>query len=269
MTHGAADGRPRERNASWRRVCLGLAVLVAVIALIPPVATQARHVEFVAAMQFSLLALALPALVALGAPWRALRLASLAPEEDAPLLADRLAARRLRHRELPWSLLIIGCDVAVVVAWRIPSVVAAVSRHGWVAPLEALSLLVFGLGLWLELVLSPPLVPRSGYLRRAVLSGLTMWAFWILAYWTGLSNHDVYRSFPHVAGGLSAAADQQIASAVLWFGAAVAFVPVVFWNALQWLQTEDPDLELLALARQERRRGMPPLPGPQGGAEPS
>ena len=96
-----------------------------------------------------------------------------------------------------------------------------------------------------------------------------MWAFWILAYTTGLSNRDVYRSFPHVAGGLSAAADQQIASAVLWFAAAAAFIPLVFWNAMQWLQTEDPDLELLALARQERRRSTPPLHEPGGGSSPT
>jgi cytochrome c oxidase assembly factor CtaG len=146
--------------------------------------------------------------------------------------------------------------------------VAASVRHGWVAPLEAVSLLVFGLGLWLELVASPPLVPRSGYLRRAVLAGLVMWALWILAYASGLSTHDVYRSFTHTAGGLSAAADQQIASAVLWFAAAVTFIPVVFWNALRWLSTEDPDLELLELARQERRRGTPPLGEPRGGASP-
>ncbi len=260
MTGGAATGRPRERNDAWRQVCLGVAVLVAVVALVPPVATQARRVEFVAAIQFSLLAFALPALVALGAPWRALRLTGL---------ADRVAARRLRHRELAWTLLFIGCDVAVVVVWRIPAAVAATSRHGWVAPLETVSLLVFGLGLWLELVLSPPLAPRSGYLRRAVLAGLVMWAFWILAYTTGLSNRDVYRSFPHVAGGLSAAADQQIASAVLWFAAAAAFIPLVFWNAMQWLQTEDPDMELLALARQERRRGTPPLHEPGGGSSPT
>jgi hypothetical protein len=268
MTTGAATGRPLERPAPWRRVCLGLAVLAAVVVLVPPVATEARRIEFVAAIQFSLLAFALPALVAVGAPWRALHLARRAPDDDL-LIADRLAVRRLRHRELAWSLLFMACDVAVVVAWRIPGAVAAVSRDGWMAPLEGVTLLVFGLGLWLELVVSPPLLPRSGYLRRAVLAGLVMWAFWILAYWTGLSTRDVYRSFPHVAGGLSAAADQQIASAVLWFAAAVALVPVVFWNALQWLQTEDPDLELLALARQDRRRGMPPIGEPGGGASPS
>jgi cytochrome c oxidase assembly factor CtaG len=264
MTSGAAVGQPHEPSVPWRQVCLGLAALVAVVALVPPVATEARRVEYVAAIQFSLLAFALPSLVALGAPWRALRLTRRAIDDDL-LVVDRLAARRIRHRELVWSVIPLACDVAVVLVWHIPAVVAAGVAHGWVAPLEAVSLLVFGLGLWLELVVSPPLLPRSGYLRRAVLSGLVMWAFWILAYWTGLSTHDVYRSFPHVAGGLSAAADQQIASAVLWFAAAVSLMPVVFWNAMQWLQSEDPDLELLALARQERRRGVPPVSGPGGG----
>ena len=127
---------------------------------------------------------------------------------------------------------------------------------------EAVALLAFGLGLWLELVASPPLVPRSGYLRRAVLAALAMWTFWILAYVTGLSNHDFYPSFAHVSGSLSAAADQQVASAILWFVAAASFAPVIFWNALLWLRTdEDPDAELLALERAERRRGTPPPTG--------
>jgi cytochrome c oxidase assembly factor CtaG len=144
--------------------------------------------------------------------------------------------------------------------------VADVSGHAWLVPLEGVTLLAFGLGLWLELVISPPLVPRSGYLRRAVLAAFSMWTFWILAYVLGLSNHAFYPNFAHVPGGLSAAADQQVASAVLWFVAAVSFVPVIFWNAMMWLRTdEDPDAELLALERAERRRGTPPLSGRQDG----
>ena len=58
-----------------------------------------------------------------------------------------------------------------------------------------------------------------------MLAAFAMWVFWILAYVTGLSNHGFYHSFHHAAGGLSAAADQQIASVVLWFVAAAAFIP--------------------------------------------
>jgi len=246
------------------------AVLVAVVSLVPPLSSTAAHWEYGAALQFSLLAIALPALVAVAAPWHLLGLAGNDSPDEPPRIVDRVAERRRRHRELPWSLAFIAADLCVVVAWHAPGAVASVARHGWMVPLEGASLLLFGLGLWLELLASPPLVPRSGYLRRAVLAAFAMWAFWILAYVVGLSNHDFYRSFHHVEGGLSAAADQQIASAVLWFVAALAFVPVIFWNALMWLKTdEDPDAELLALTRAEKRRGFPPMTGRPGGAAPA
>jgi cytochrome c oxidase assembly factor CtaG len=265
MTPGAAGERPHELTAPWRGWCLLSAAVVAVVCLIPPLSSTARRFEYGEALQFSLLAIVMPVLVAIGAPWRRLGLARIG-EPDPPRLADRVGGRRLRHRELPWSLAFIVADLVVVVAWHAPGAVADVAEHGWLIPLEGVTLLVFGLGLWLELVASPPLVPRSGYLRRAVLAALAMWTFWILAYVLGLSNHAFYRNFAHVPGGLSAAADQQVATAVLWFVAAAAFVPVIFWNAMMWLRTdEDPDAELLALERAERRRGTPPLTGRQDG----
>ncbi len=177
-----------------------------------------------------------------------------------------MADRRRRHRELPWSLSFVAVDLGAVIAWHTPSAVAAVAAHGWLAPVEGVTLVAVGIGLWLELVSSPPLEPRSSLLRRAVLAAIAMWAFWILAYVTGLSTHGFYKNFHHTAGGLSAAADQQIASAVLWAVAAACFIPVIFWSALRWLQSEeDPDAELLALARAERRRGLPPLREHPGG----
>lgn len=267
MNSGAADVRPPPRGAPWRPWCLSGAALVLVVGLVPPLSAAARHSEYVATLQFSLFAIVVPALVAAGAPWRLLRLAGGGGAANPPRIADRVAARRRRHRELPWSLIFIACDIGVAVAWHAPGAVGAVSRHGWLAVPEAASLLIFGLGLWFELVASPPLAPRSGHLRRAVLAAFAMWAFWILAYVVGLSDHDFYRNFHHTAGGLSAPADQQIASAVLWFVAAAAFAPVIFWNALTWLQTEeDPDAELVALTKAERRRGFPPASGRSGGA---
>jgi len=256
--------------------CLIAAALVLGVGVVPPVATVSRHYEYMASLQFSIFAIVVPALVAIGAPWRWLGL-STRPDPGAlgvprgPI--DRLADRRLRHRELTWSLGFLICDLAVVIAWRTPAAVAAVAARSWLVPLEAASLVVVGLGLWLELVASPPLVPRSGPLRRAVLSALAMWAFWVDAYVVGLSNDDWYSNFHHVAGrGLSAAADQQVAAVVLWFVAAAAFVPVIFWNAFAWLRSEeDPDAELSRLARVERRLspGPPRAPGPQGGGAPA
>ncbi len=265
MTDGAADERPHVLTAPWRGWCLLGAAIVAVVCLVPPLSGTARRFEYAETLQFSLLAIVVPVLAAIGAPWRRLGLARTG-ESGPPRLADRVADRRLRHRELPWSLAYIVADLGVVVAWHAPRAVAEVAEHGWLIPLEGVTLLVFGLGLWLELVASPPLEPRSSYLRRAVLAAVAMWTFWVLAYVLGLSNHAFYGNFVHVPGGLSAAADQQFASAVLWFVSAASFGPVIFWNALMWLRTdEDPDTELLALARAERRRGTPPPTGTSGG----
>ncbi len=279
MSAGAAGERPRQPEtapnapsapnaATWRTWCLAAALLVGVGALIPPLATVARRADYGQALQFSLLAIALPALLTLGAPWRLLRLATSAPAaagDSSSRLVDRFADHRSRHRELSRALAFIVPDLVVIIVWHAPGAVAAVARDGWLVLLEAATLVVFGVALWLELIPSPPLMPRSGHLRRAVLGAIVMWVLWILAYLTGLSNHGFYPNFSHVPGGLGALADQQIASAIVWFVAAVSFVPVIFWNAVMWLRTEDdPDAELLGLLRAERRRGPPPLSGGDG-----
>jgi hypothetical protein len=242
----------------------------------PPLLSAAERTQYAAAVQFSLLAIAVPALLCLGAPWRWLRLASDAGPYALPKFIDRVADLRRRHRELHRTLVFVAADLVAVLIWRVPRSVAAGKHPGWLA-IEAATLIVFGMGLWLELVDSPPILARSGPFRRAVLAALVLWAFWINAYVVGMSNRDLYPSFHHAAGhGLSAAADQQLAAVALWLAATVAFVPVVFWNAYRWLKSEDdPDAELAALRRFERRGGepgipMPPAPHrPSGGAAPA
>src|SRR5664280_2282982 len=66
-----------------------------------------------------------------------------------------------------------------------------------------------------------------------------------------------------VAGsGFSLSADQQLTTGLLWFVSACAFIPVVYWNLIRWLQAEeDPDEELHHLVRQERIRGRTLGPG--------
>jgi len=266
VSGGAASLRPRVPSGRLRAWSLASAVVVCLAVLVPPLATWSRHSEYAATLQFSVLAIVVPALVAMGAPWRRLRLAVRRGAGEpgvAARLVDRLADRRLRHPELIRTLGCIAVDLVAVVVWRTPGAVGAVARHGWLAPVEAMSLLVLGMALWCELVESPPLAPRSGPLRRAVFAAVVMWVFWIDAYVVGLSNADWYTNFHHAAGrGLSAAADQQIAAALLWFLAAVMFVPLIFWNAFRWIRSEeDPDTELYRLTKAERR-SSPWAPGP-------
>jgi len=255
------------------RVRLALAAIAAALliaALVPPLSSAARRVDALEAVQFALLAMGVPALVALSAPWRLLGVAArptgVADAEgvtvlDRPQVADRMAAGRRRHPDLVRSLAYLALETAAVVAWRIPVSVDALARHGWLSVVEAVTLVGVGMGLWLELVESPPFVPRLAAPKRIALAAIAMWTIWVAAYLVGLSHAPVYRAYAHVTGrDLSVSADQVITTGVLWFTSLCAFLPVIFSNFVIWLRSdEDPDDALYRLVRDEQRMGEPPF----------
>jgi hypothetical protein len=111
---GAAEQRPRGGRV-LRPYCVVAAGLVLLVALAPPLGVLARRTEYAASLQFSLLAIAVPALTTLGAPWRQLGLARRGPALS-PRPFDVLAERRHRHQELSRSIGFVGADLAAAVA---------------------------------------------------------------------------------------------------------------------------------------------------------
>jgi cytochrome c oxidase assembly factor CtaG len=220
-----------------------------VLVLVPPVAVWARRYGWVEALQFSVLGIVAPAGFTLGMPWRRIGLGAW---------SERLAAGRRRHLELIRTIAFTILELAALTAWRIPGTVDWIARSSAGALVEALVLVPLGIAFWLECVESPPLVPRSTRPVRIAVAAVAMWTVWILAYLIGLSHSNWYRAYHYFAGrGISLAAEQQLTTGVLWFLAACAFVPVVFWNLVQWLKAEeDPDHELHRLARRERHHAL-------------
>jgi cytochrome c oxidase assembly factor CtaG len=223
-------------------------VLIALV-LTPPLAGWARQYDWAEAFQFVVLALVSPALFVAGAPWDRIGLGRLA-------LA--LADGRRRHPERLRSFALVAAALACMVTWRLPAVVNWLRSEGWPLALETVSLGTAGVVLWLECITSPPLVPRSTRPVRMALCALSMWTVWVLAYLVAMSRGDWYQAYHHNAG-LSLAMDQQLAAAVMWVVAGACFIPLVFWQLMQWLRSEeDPDEELHRLVREERRRALPP-----------
>ncbi len=218
-----------------------------VAVLTPPVARWAHSYEWVETLQFANLGIVAPALLAAGAGWRSVGLGPF---------VEYLARMRRRHHE-PWrTAVFVGIELAAFVMWRVPVTVDWLAGSSWRALVEALVLLPAGVGFWLECIESPPLSPRTTRPVRIAAAAIAMWTIWVLAYLVGLSHVAWYRAYPHPAGaGLSLAADQQVTTGVLWFVSACTFIPVIFWNLVLWLHSEeDPDQELYRIAKLEHRR---------------
>src|ERR1022692_2502354 len=216
--------------------------------LVPPGGSVARQYVFAQAVQFAVLAVVVPALIVLGAPWRL----------GSPI-ADRLAIAR-SHRPSgtqPW-LVLVGF-VAVALGWRVPVVVNALVRYPVLTVVEAVTLVGAGCSLWVELVESPPMLPRISRPQRAAFAALPMWAIWASAYIMGFSRTAWFTALAHPVGhGLGTVADQEIATGLLWAIPGLCFVPVVYVALITWLRdSADPDDELRAVALGESEAAGP------------
>ena len=264
------------------RPLLALAgAVLAVAVLVPPAGTAATRYVFAQAIQFAVLAIAAPALIVLGAPWRLLSFRAAQAGQPVPMaggrarpgLADRLAATR-SHRPAsvrPWAVLVTY--VVIALGWRLPVTVNALVRHPVLVLAEAVTLLAAGCALWLELAESPPLLPRIPRLQRAAFAAVPMWAMWASAYIMGFSRGAWFGTLAHEAGhGLGTVADQEIAAGLLWAIPALSFIPVVYFALITWMRdSADPDEELRSerTARHPAAQGHPALRPPRGWRLPS
>ncbi len=210
----------------------GAALIVA--AIVPPAGTYARQYAWVQALQFVIFATAAPVLLVLGAPRRASQ-ARPGPDQAARPAGPGHASG--------WVIVRLAAFIVVVIAWRLPGVLSALARNPALAAAEMSALVAAGTGVWLELAGPAPRLPRPA---RAALAAVSMWTIWVMAYITGMSPSSWPGASGRAAGrGLSAAADQQIAVAILWAVPAICFAPVIYALVISWLgERDDPSREL-------------------------
>jgi cytochrome c oxidase assembly factor CtaG len=204
------------------RLWPGIAAVILIAGmLLPPVAGYARQYAFAQALQFVTFAVAGPALLVLAIPWRTPppRLPAGRPGRPAARAAIRLAA-----------------FIALAITWRLPVTVNALARHPALAAAEMITLLAAGTGLWAELAGPRPAPGELPRPARAAMAAAAMWTIWVLAYLTGMSATSWFAAYHHgTPGGLGAAADQQIAVAILWAAPALCFLPVLGVTVIAWL----------------------------------
>ena len=267
MTVPSPQGRHSESQRGFRDGLGALGLVSWIVLVVPPVSSWAQRYEFMQAVQYSFFAIIIPALLVAGAPWRRLGLASSEAhimDSDGKLLSprelrvmDRLAISRSRVIGHAGAIALLVGFITVAIFWRVAPVVDFTNQHLWMLIPESLSLIVVGCLFWLDLIESPPVSPGVTRPFRIAMSAIAMWSVWVVAYLNAMSHDSWYRSFHHVMGhGVSLSADQQLTAGLMWALSAFAFLPVVFWNLIHWLQTEeDPSDELGRMLRQERSIG--------------
>jgi cytochrome c oxidase assembly factor CtaG len=243
-------------------------VVLWILALVPPFSLWASHYQFVQAIQFGIFAFCVPALLIAGAPWRQFGLAEHASIQIGPDGAkdtsqelkriDHLALYRSSSTHQQWTVAVALVFTALTIFWRVTPVVDFLVNHAWLTVIESLSLVAVGAVLFTDLIESPPLTPGATRPYRISIATGVMWSAWMVAYLGAMSRNSWYHVFRHVAGhGISLSADQQLSAGFMWFISAVVFVPIIFWNIIYWLQSdEDPNAELGKLLREERTRGF-------------
>lgn len=208
------------------RIWLALAAVVLIVGmLLPPFGTYGRQYALAEALQYVVFAVAAPALLVLGSPWR------------LAALSRRLGATR--------AMAVLVVFIALAIAWRVPVLLNALARDGGLAVAEMVTLVTAGSAVWLGLVQSPPLLPRLSRPQRAAMAAAPMWTIWVLAYIMGMSRVGWSAAYSHAAGrGLSTAADQQFAAGLMWAVPALCFLPVIYGVIIPWLRDSgDPDEE--------------------------
>jgi cytochrome c oxidase assembly factor CtaG len=213
------------------RFVLGpVAVVLAAVVAVPPVATDARHNAAVQALQFAIFAAVVPALLVVGWPAWFSKAARARPTGSQH--GDRSTLRAAMSL-LP--------SLALVVVWRLPAVLAALARDPALVALELVTLVAVGALLWRELV--RPSAAREPLPRplRAAMAAVAMWTIWVIAYVTGMSAGG---ATPAAPGVLSTVAERELGVGVLMAVSGLCYVPVVFVMALSWLNDrENPDAE--------------------------
>ena len=238
MTLATARSAPSP-NRALKNLFFGLSVIAVVAGVVPPLSIEARRYVFAEALQFSLFALAMPALAALGDP-----LALLAGRR----MRSMAIARRGSARRRTGLVSVVGrllLFIIAVIVWRTPPAVDGLARMPLLEIAEIATFVVAGGALWLELLPSKRLPARLTSAQRIVPATVAMWMFWIVAYLVGFSRASWYPAIHHLGSPIGVVADQEVSTGVLWATATTAFVPVIFANLMRFLRgDEEADDEL-------------------------
>lgn len=232
----------------WRGTYFLAAIFALLLASSAPIDILSGRLFWVHMIQHLLILIAMAPLIVAGAPmlpmwlglprWvrRLVRTSSIL-KVGSPL---HCFGHWLRHPVISCALLIIG-----QYAWHLPTLydlaLTNSAIHDW---FEHLTFLAVSVLFWTQIIPSPPLRPRLGYLGRMVCVGIAIIQNVVLAILLGFSQAPLYAPYAHLVtmpGALSALQDQQLGAGIMWTFGDVPFVTAFSILLLLWLISQEDD----------------------------
>jgi cytochrome c oxidase assembly factor CtaG len=157
----------------------------------------------------------------------------------------------LRQPAISCVLLIAGTWV-----WHWPALydlaLTNAAIHDWC---EHATFLAVSALFWTQVISSPPLHPRLGYLGRVGIVGIAIIQNVVLAALIGFAQVPLYTPYAHLAlrpGGFSALQDQQLGAGIMWTFGDLPFVIAFVVLMLGWLASQSDDQEEVNIGEKQR-----------------
>jgi cytochrome c oxidase assembly factor CtaG len=238
-------GTDQWRRWFWRGIFFPGAVFALLIASSALVDTFAGRFFWVHMIQHLLMLVVIPPLLVASAPLLPLWLGL--PRRIRRLVARLRVGRafyhvghRLRQPAITCALFIIG-----IWAWHWPPLydlaLTNTAIHDWC---EHATFLAVGVLFWSQVIPSPPLRLRTGYLGRIGCVGVAIAQNLVLSILIGFAQVPLYAPYAHLAaasGGLSALHDQQLGAGIMWTFGDVPFGIAFSMLVHQWLSSQSDE----------------------------
>jgi cytochrome c oxidase assembly factor CtaG len=248
---GSQAGEYRWSSWFWRGTYFLGAIFALLLASSAPIDILSSQLFWVHMIQHLLLLVVIAPLLVAGAPllplwlglprWarRLVRVSSLL-KTGSPL---HRFGHWLRQPVVSCGLLIIG-----MWAWHWPTLydlaLTNAAIHDWC---EHLTFLAVSVLFWTQVIPSPPLRPRLGYLGRMVYLGIAIAQNVVLAVLLGFASAPLYAPYAHLVtapGGLSALQDQRLGAGIMWTAGDFPFIGALCILVMRWLSTQSDDSEI-------------------------
>ncbi len=245
-TFTGSDGGEYQWNSwFWRGTYFLGAILTLLLASSAPIDTLSSRLLWVHMIQHLLLLVVIAPLLVAAAPLLPLWLGL---PSWARRLVKRLKAGRAFYRVGQWlrqpaiscGLLIIGTW-----AWHWPALydlaLTNAAIHDWC---EHVTFLAVSMLFWTQVMSSPPLHPRLGYLGRMGCVGIAIAQNVVLAVLLGFAQVPLYAPYAHLVtgqGGFSALQDQQLGAGIMWTFGDLPFGIALSVLLHRWLASQSDD----------------------------